>query len=91
MVVQKGAKDGITDGKSTIYCEGGGSKRRAGGQVIHPFLSKVSTEWLSNTWALGHPRRRVLKQHYTVQLGRRWDSRARGGGGGGVWGKEGAG
>lgn len=33
VVVQKGARDGITDGKTTIYCEGGGSKRRAGGQV----------------------------------------------------------
>lgn len=33
LVVQKGAKDGISDGKQTIYCEGNGSKRRAGGQV----------------------------------------------------------
>jgi len=33
LVVQKGAKDGISDGTTTIYCEGGGSKRRAGGQV----------------------------------------------------------
>ncbi|DBB02509.1 hypothetical protein WJX82_002911 [Trebouxia sp. C0006] len=32
LVVQKGAKDGISDGTTTIYCEGGGSKRRAGGQ-----------------------------------------------------------
>lgn len=36
LVVQKGAKDGISDGKTTVYCEGGGSKRRAGGQVQSP-------------------------------------------------------
>ena len=33
LLVQKGAKDGISDGSQTIYCEGNGSKRRAGGQV----------------------------------------------------------
>ena len=33
LLVQKGAKDGISDGNQTIYCEGNGSKRRAGGQV----------------------------------------------------------
>ena len=33
LLVQKGAKDGISDGSQTIYCEGHGSKRRAGGQV----------------------------------------------------------
>ena len=42
LVVQKGAKDGISNGKQTIYCEGNGSKRRAGGQVCcqsyHTFL-----------------------------------------------------
>ena len=34
VVVQKGARDGISDGQQTIYCEGNGSKRRAGGQVL---------------------------------------------------------
>lgn len=35
VLVQKGAKDGISDGSQTIYCEGNGSKRRAGGQVCN--------------------------------------------------------
>lgn len=37
LLVQKGAKDGISDGTQTIYCEGNGSKRRAGGQVCFAF------------------------------------------------------
>ena len=37
--MQKGAKDGISNGDKTIYCEGNGSKRRAGGQVIMIELS----------------------------------------------------
>lgn len=32
-IVQKGSADAITNGHSTIHCEGYGSKRRSGGQV----------------------------------------------------------
>ena len=51
LLVQKGAKDGISDGNQTIYCEGNGSKRRAGGQVrFDETLSLDVTGTLHTPW-----------------------------------------
>ena len=49
LVVQKGAKDGISDGQTTIYCEGGGSKRRAGGQVCPALQTHAAFSFYVNT------------------------------------------
>ena len=39
IIVLKGPKDAISDGRQTIFCAEEGSKRRAGGQVLLVYIT----------------------------------------------------